>query len=853
MRHFITIFLSALFFLTGCSPEKDMLQPGVSLHLARERKENITGVHYYLFFHLPEKRQDPVHAVQSVTFNLEKKCRVVLDFKAPKSALYHVAVNGHTLRNNGRSTLKNEHLVLPEKYMEQGENTIEIVFRAGDLSLNRNEDFLYTLLVPDRARTLFPCFDQPNLKAVYTLTLEVPAHWQAVSNTPVAKETEIQSAPRKRITFHPTEPLSTYLFSFVAGEFQKETACHNGRSITMYHRETDPDKIAQVPVIFEQVFASLEWMEAYTGIPYPFAKYDFIVLPGFQYGGMEHTGATLYNDKRLFLGTQPTTAEQLGRMSLIAHETAHMWFGDYVTMEWFDEVWLKEVFANYFAAQMTQPQFPQVNHRLNKLHSFYTSAYSIDRTRGTHPIVQPLDNLDKAGLIYGNIIYNKAPIVMDMLAEQMGAEAFREGLRRYLRTYAYGNATWGQLIALLDELTSNNLAAWSRVWVHEAGMPHVYATAKDGILTVTQTDPLGRGLLWPQPATFTLVGKAERGRSTKRKRIQIDLTGEKQEIAFEQNALAQEVYVLPNSDGKAYGVFLPDSLSLEYILNHLTDIQDEVERMSLLMILYENLYIGRLAPERFKTMLLNFLPQETNALIQNRALSYLGQIFVLYGDSTDGQIERYLYRAATDPQQDNEYRLLAFRTLLRVFTEESITSALYDVWDAHPTTFAYLPLDEAEYTRLAYELMVRLPDEAPGIRERQRARITNPDRRKAFEFIARGCNPDPNVRNAFFQSLLLPHNRHTEPWVVTAMEYLNHFLYREHALRYIRPVLEHLEEVRQTGDIFFPTQWLNACLGNHNSPQAAAAVQAFLKEHPQYDPLLRNKILQAADHLLQQP
>lgn len=238
---------------------------------------------------------------------------------------------------------------------------------------------------------------------------------------------------------------------------------------------------------------------------------------------------------------------------------------------------------------------------------------------------------------------------------------------------------------------------------------------------------------------------------------------------------ATKIYVLPNTDGKAYGVFLPDSLSLEYILNHLTDIQDEVERMSLLMILYENLYIGRLAPERFKTMLLNFLPQETNALIQNRALSYLGQIFVLYGDSTDGQIERYLYRAATDPQQDNEYRLLAFRTLLRVFTEESITSALYDVWDAHPTTFAYLPLDEAEYTRLAYELMVRLPDEAPGIRERQRARITNPDRRKAFEFIARGCNPDPNVRNAFFQSLLLPHNRHTEQWVVTAMEYLNHF------------------------------------------------------------------------------
>ena len=344
---------------------------------------------------------------------------------------------------NGRTAqyrFTNEHIVLPRRYLNKDNYIIAVDFRAGEQSLNRNEEFLYTLLVPDRARTLFPCFDQPNLKAAYTLTLEVPDHWVAVSNT-APNETFLENK-RKTIRFGTTEPLSTYLFSFVAGEFQQETQTRNGRSISLYHRETDPLKIAQTGIIFDQVYASLEWLEEYTGIPYPFAKYDFIILPGFQYGGMEHTGATLYNDRRMFLGEHPTTGEQLRRMSLIAHETAHKWLGDYVTKAWFADVWTKEVFANYFASQMIRPQFPGINHRLNDLRAFYATAYAVDRTAGTNAIKQPLDNLAKAGLIYGNIIYAKAPVVMNMLVERMGPEAFRKGIRTYLKQFAYGNATW---------------------------------------------------------------------------------------------------------------------------------------------------------------------------------------------------------------------------------------------------------------------------------------------------------------------------------------------------------------------------------------------------------------------------
>ena len=166
-----------------------------------------------------------------------------------------------------------------------GENTVEITFTAGDQSLNRNDSFLYTLLVPERARTLFPCFDQPDMKALYTLSLEVPADWKAVSNTYIEKEelihtgdaAEEQASTHKLITFSRTEPLSTYLFSFVAGEFYRKDYDDGRHRFSAYYRETDTAKTAQLDDIFAEVAASLEWLEEYTGVPYPFAKYDFII------------------------------------------------------------------------------------------------------------------------------------------------------------------------------------------------------------------------------------------------------------------------------------------------------------------------------------------------------------------------------------------------------------------------------------------------------------------------------------------------------------------------------------------------------------------------------------------------
>src|SRR5688572_16844380 len=436
--------------------------PGVPETLARERAAAIRDLRYELTFLIPEERRGAVNGLIVVRFTLAAPHRVVLDFAQPRERIRSVRSGGRDLAY----TFADEHLTIPAASTVAGANEITIDFVAGDESLNRNDEFLYTLFVPARAHRTFPCFDQPNLKARYTLTLEVPAGWQAVANG--AAMDAPAATGRSRVRFTETQPISTYLFAFAAGKFTVETATRNGRQLRMFHRETDAAKVARNrDAIFDLHATALGWLEDYTAIPYPFGKFEFVLIPAFQFSGMEHPGAILYNSPSLMLDESATQNQLLNRASLIAHETSHMWFGDLVTMEWFTDVWTKEVFASFMGSKIVNPSFPQVNHELRFLLANYPTAYSVDRTAGANPIRQPLSNLDEAGQLYGPIIYQKAPIVMRQLEMIVGEQAFRDGLREYLKTYAFRNATWPDLVRILDARTPENLAAWSRAWVEE--------------------------------------------------------------------------------------------------------------------------------------------------------------------------------------------------------------------------------------------------------------------------------------------------------------------------------------------------------------------------------------------------
>ena len=824
MKHILYFTLFVCILLGSCQANKEpnnLYEEGISLELAQLRKQEIKDLKYSLRFSIPEQKQEAVEGETRIQFTIQKPQEIILDFRESADKVKEVSVNGQPTEY----TFLNEHIILPQSSTIEGKNEVYIRFTAGNQSLNRNDEFLYTLLVPDRARTVFPCFEQPNLKAAFTLQLEVPTEWEAVSNTSIASENTING--KKHITFLPTEPLSTYLFSFVAGKLKKVEYADGERILTAYHRETDPKKVAQLNDIFEQVASSLHWLEDYTDVPYPFAKYSFIILPGFQYGGMEHTGATLYNDNSMFLSEHPTLDEELARAKLIAHETAHMWFGDFVTMDWFNDVWTKEVFANYFAACIVEPLFPSVNHSLNWIKTYTAASLSEDRTSGSNSIRQPLDNLRNAGLIYGNIIYNKAPVMMQKLVEIMGEEAYQEGIREYLKTYAYSNATWDDLITILDAKSEEDLATFSDVWVNQKGMPHITFTNRCGQLEIRQRDPLNRGLIWPQHFQITFIGDEITT-------VEVDLSQETYALTVPLNTKA----ILPNTDERGYGLFIPDEQSRAWLLAHWQEMTDDTARQSLLMLLYENYQHRLITDKEWINALLNGLKTEKNALIASTLCGYLsGPMQKLKDEKLEETI--WLW---TEKHPIASCRLQLIRCLISNASAPQSIDKLYQLWEkqSHPM------LNERDYMTMAYELALYNPEKYENILTTQRNRITNPDRLRQFDFISQAVTPDTLQMDAFFQSLLKAENRRIEPWAASALAYLNHPLREKHAVKYIRPGLEVLQEVQRTGDIFFPKNWVSALLRNHKSKEAYQEVQAFFKAHPGYSPLLTNKILQAA-------
>lgn len=794
-RKYIFILALILALTASCTesiPEA-YLEEGVSWELAQHRKATISNLRYALSFDIPADKEAAIEASERLSFDLVMRQDVIFDFREEPSLIHNVTANGQECEWR----YCNEHLVIPSHYMQQGTNEVSIDFTAGTQSLNRRDEYVYTLFVPDRARTVFPCMEQPNMKARFTLSLRVPEGWKAVTNSKLATDT------CGLLTFAETEPLPTYLFAFAAGRFEHETYEEDGHQIGIYHRETDAVRLAQLPEIGHQVVFALQWQEAFTGVPYPFQKYDLVILPGFQFGGMEHTGATFYNDNTIFLSAHPTPDEELRRTELISHETTHMWFGDAVTMEWFDDVWTKEVFANYFAAEITAPLFPDLNHRLNWMKTYMNAAMSEDRTTGGTSIRQPLGNMRYAGLVYNQIIYNKAPVMLRKLVELMGEEAFRRGIQRYVRTYKYGNASWEDLVDILDAETPEDVRYFSDVWVNQKGMPTLMCELDGDSVRVTESDPYGRGLHWPQTCEHRVI----------------------------------DGQILPNYDGRGYGYYTMNDAQLTGLLDYWPKVEDATARQSLLMTLNENYLHGRLDDEQWAACLVDWLGAERDVLTASTIINDLYEPLKLRPMAT---VEAQLV-AMSRTHQLPSVRTQLLRLLYSLGRSEATVRYLYSAWQKQDEAL----LSERDYMSMAYELALRLPEQYDAIYETQLERISNTDRRQEFRYIFPSVNPSAVARDSVFQSLSKAENRRIEPWTLKVLYYLNHPVRSGEAVKYIRPALELLPDVQRTGDIFFPGNWCQQLLAGHRSAEAYQEVEAFLAEHEDYPQLLTSKILLA--------
>lgn len=812
----------------------------MSSALAAYRRATLSEVAYQIDLDIPAARDSAVTGRSLITFTRSGRGSdpVILDFKDPGARVLGLMVNGA----DAAWRAEHDHVVVDGAAFREGGNEIDIRYVAGDEALNRNDDFLYTLFVPDRAHFSLPLFDQPNLKASVAWKLTVPSSWKVVANGPLLERTV--KGPRTSHTFLASRPIPAYLFAFAAGVFETEWMERDGRRITMYHRETDTAMVARNrEAILDLHFRALAWLEEYTGIEYPFQKFDFVLIPPFQYGGMEHPGSVFYRQRSLMLDESATQSQILGRASLIAHETAHMWFGDLVTMNWFDDVWTKEVFANFMAAKIVHPSFPEVDHDLRFLMAHHPAAYGVDRTRGANPIRQPLDNLRFAGTLYGPIIYQKAPVVMRQLEARVGEETFREGIRAYLQRFAFGNATWPDLIDILDERVPEDLVAWSHVWVEEPDRPTVRVVREGDDVVIAQADPRGRGRVWPQTLHVRL------GRTSGDSVVQVELRGESIRLRGGGRDLQ---FVLPNASGVEYGLFLLDDESLSYLAEHVTRLPTPLLRGAAWVTLWDAVLEGALDAETFLARVLEAVASEENELNLGRILGYAETAYwrLLNPERRRAwapRLEAALWAEVTGgrPRTARASVFGAWRSV--ALTDESL-ARMRRLW-AGVDRLADLPLGETDLTGVAEALALRGVADADSILSVQAERIENPDRKARFDFVRPSLSPDPEVRAAFFASLAEPANREREPWVLAGLSNLSHPLRAETSLGFVGPGLELLEEIQRTGDIFFPQRWLGALLEGHNTPEAAEEVGRYLDQHPALSPRLRLKVLQAADML----
>jgi aminopeptidase N len=818
---------------------------GIAASLAESRAARVSGLLYNVTFRVPRSRTDPVTAHLRATFLLKDKHEPLLfDFALPTERLQAMHANGNIIEPK----VVNQHIEIPTAALLEGKNVVEFEFLPGEAPLNRNDEFLYALFVPARASQTMPVFDQPDLKARWQLTLNIPTDWIGVSNS---KEIGRVTAPTHLgLVFEETQPISTYLFTFAAGKFTIDSDERNGRIFRMLHRETDKAKLERNRKdIYDLHAQALSWLEEYTGIPYPFGKFDFVLIPSFQFGGMEHPGSVFYNASSLLLDESATQNQFLGRASLISHETSHMWFGDLVTMKWFNDVWMKEVFANFMAAKIVNPSFPEVNHELRFLLQHYPSAYDVDRTEGANPIRQDLANLNEAGSLYGAIIYQKAPIVMRQLELMLGPDKFRDGLREYLNAHKYGNATWTDLITLLDARTDTDLAAWSRAWVEERGRPRVTMTISSSgganTMTLTESDPLDRRLHWPQ-RLFVTEGYRDRTVDA-----EIDFAGGT--IRSETKDREPLLWALPNGRGLGYADFVLDESNLNAIAAALPDMEAPIARGAAVVTLWESMLEGRFPPDKLMQVLLGALPRESDELNVAEMLGCVRSLYWRYTAADDRaalapEIEKVL-RSGVYQSPSTSLKAAWFGALRGVATTPETLAWLTKLWK-RDEVLAKLPMSETDEADLALDLAVRDVPDAANILATQLERFKNPDRKARFAFVMPAVSSDPAVRDQFFASLKDVKNRRREAWVLEGVRYLHHPLRAASSKKFVPDALAMVREIQETGDIFFPKRWADATLAGYQSPQTAAQVREFIAALPSdYPPRLRWVLLSAADPL----
>ncbi|MDT8067680.1 MAG: M1 family aminopeptidase [Terriglobia bacterium] len=849
-----------LVFLLFASAALAQVPEGIPRQLARERAANVSDVHYKLSLSLAPHATDVPGSVE-ITFTLKQPGETLLDYR--DGVVKNVVINGQ----RRDSKVDNGHIVLPTVSVHAGQNTVEIEFTshagpAGKPIIQYEDkddgsEYVYTLFVPMDASMAFPCFDQPDIKGRFQLNISVAPQWTVISNTAVQSVDRARGVapvpavgpPLTAFHFGETLPLPTYLVAFAAGPFRKIE--HAGEP-TVYFRKSELARAQQeVPELQEITAKGIKFLSDYFAQPFPFPKYDLVLIPGMAYGGMEHAGATFLREESVLFRTATTHSDILGRDILTLHELTHQWFGDLVTMRWFDDLWLKEGFAQFMAYRALSSLRPEDTVWKRFYETIKPGAYGIDQTLGTTPIYQDIGNLNVAKSAYGAIVYSKAPGVLKQLWYVLGDEHFRDGLRAYLKEHAYSNAEWSDLVHAFEQASGRLLGNWADTWIRKRGMPEVDVawSCRDGrvqSLTVTQHDVLNEGVVWPIAIEAGLHYPDGSEWTTG---LEIEKAAAKIERPFADGQRPCPAWVFANENDYAYGRFLLDEKSKEYVMAHLGQMSDPFERALLWGSLWESVQVADLDPRRYIELATRLLPKEKDEMILAQTVGRTAGALHRYVSEAD----RHLLTppldqiAATHMQQeaDRNLRIVWFRGF-RALTESAESRERLKALLNGSALIPGITLRPLDRWNMVTTLVALDDPDADKILALEKQLDHTTDGQK-YAYMAGAARPDAATKKRYFDDYLDNPER-PEDWVQTSLGAFNYWNQSAVTQPYLEPALQALPQVKRDRKIFFLVAWLDAFIGGQQSANSDEIVHHYL-DTAQIEPDTRLKILQAVDEL----
>ncbi|HEV7699266.1 MAG TPA: M1 family aminopeptidase [Pyrinomonadaceae bacterium] len=838
---------------------------------------------------------------------------------------------------------RDEHLIF-DQGVRLGENVITLDFTSPILTSGSaitryidkedGSEYIYSLFVPSDASTAFPVFDQPDLKARFSLDIDYPYDWTTVSNSllrkpscelPCVDQHIVDALPRKHgwVSYEETKPISTYVFAFAAGPWTQVTKYTewNDKDVTwigtgggngrvsaspaalpmhVYVRKSQSAKFQpHAAEVFRLTREGVKYLETYFDYKFPWPKYDLVLIPEFPFGGMEHAGATFLRESAVIFPTEPTKGDQISRANLIFHETAHQWFGDTVTMRWFDDLWLKEGFAEFMAYKTLAAVMPEANawkvfYERNK-----QAAYATDSTRGTTPIYQPIANLSAAKSAYGNIVYRKAPSFLRQAEFYLGEDKFQTAVRAFLKKHEYANAGWEDLVGEFEGASGRELKEWATTWVKTPGVAIVGSFTPNELCWM-QAPSRNNGKAWDIKVQAIL--RFQNGSQ----KIETEVRRPTNRVGFECTPLRSKTdkpitFGFPNYGDYGYGIFLLDDKSRDYILKHIGEEKDPFLRSMMWGALWDSVREAELDPREYVELVIRQLGGKSDAFTRSNAgmsqvkgnsstvetpkgvtltfetdetivssiLGRVGTAMNYYVDAKTRDVlaprleavlldrmqhaetpgrritfyRAFVSNASTEKGKAVLKQMLAQSTQPRVSVPTAVAGG--SATQAGSPRSDAVPLRAKDKFDIVTRLTVLGDPDAPKLLADLEKTETGDDA-KRYAYAAHAAFGTVENKAKFWNDFV--NNKDiSESWIEAAIGPFNSIRHADLTQQYLGRALAELPNLKRTRKIFFINNWLSAWIGGQRDEKALNIVNKFLADNPTLDNDLRLKVLENVD------